>query len=101
MGSNPASSLAASAKVYSYLHSNLYRGRRPVSFRATWSWKPSRTRHVQGVTTHISTSKSNTDWTTDLKKNLDTRGLAPSLIRILFIILQTARAFIRFRITAC
>ena len=36
----------------------------------------------------------------DLKKNPDTRGLAPSLISILDIIRQMDRSFIRFRITS-
>ena len=55
---------------------------------------------MRGVTTHVYASKSNTDWTTSLKKKSDNRGLAPSLLRILDILRQTARAFVRFRITA-
>ena len=55
---------------------------------------------MQGLTTHVSAPKSNTGWKTDLKKNADTRGLAPSLLRIFFVFLQTACAFVRFRITA-
>ena len=38
-----------------------------------------------GVTTHVYAPKSNTDRTTDLKKDPDTRSLAPSLLRILYI----------------
>ena len=51
---------------------------------------------MHGVTTHISAPKSNTNWATDLKKNLDTRSLAPSLLRILGIFSQTIRALARF-----
>ena len=54
---------------------------------------------IQGLTTHVSAPKSNIDWTTDLKKNPDTRSLAPSLIRILDIFCQTVRAFVMFWIT--
>ena len=49
---------------------------------------------MQGVTTQVSALKSNTDCTTALNKNPDTRGLAPSLIGILNILLQTARAIL-------
>ena len=44
--------------------------------------------------------KSNTNLITHLKKNPDTFGLAPSLLRILTILLHTARAFSRFCITS-
>ena len=53
-----------------------------------------------GLATQVSAQNNNTDLTMALKKNLDTRGLAPSLIRILAILLQTTRAFTRYRITA-
>ena len=53
-----------------------------------------------GVTTHVYSPNINTDWTKDLEKNTDTCGLAPSLLRILVIILQTACDFVRLRITA-
>ena len=53
-----------------------------------------------GVTIHVSSLKSNTEWAMDLRKKPDTCGLAPSMLRILVIILQTARAFFKFWITA-
>ena len=52
-----------------------------------------------GVTNPVSAPKSNPYWTTDLKKNLDTRSLAPSLLRILIIRIHTAHDFPRFKIT--
>ena len=55
---------------------------------------------MQGVTTHVSSLKINTNWTTYLKKNPDTRSLAPSLLSILDIFCQTNRAFVKFHITA-
>ena len=64
IGLNPASSIAASTKVYSHLMSDLRHGRCRVSCLATWCWKPPRTCPMQGVTTHVSAPKSNTDWTT-------------------------------------
>ena len=45
---------------------------------------------MQGVTTQVSYPKSITACTTALKKNPDNRGAAPSLLRMHFIILQTA-----------
>ena len=50
---------------------------------------------MRGITTHSYAVKSNTDWTTALKKNLDTCCLDPSLIRILDILHQTAHDFVR------
>ena len=55
---------------------------------------------MRRVNTHVSAPKSNTKWTTALKKKTDTHGLTPSLLRILDIILQNSCAFFRFRITA-
>ena len=55
---------------------------------------------MMGVTTHISAPKSNTDCATALNKKPCNHGLAPSLHRILVILLQTADAFVRFRITS-
>ena len=52
------------------------------------------------VTTHVSAPNISTDWTTALKKNLDTRGYTPSLLMIIGILLHTALAFARFRTTA-
>ena len=52
-----------------------------------------------GVTTQDSASKSNTNWMMDLKKNPETRGLAPSLLSIFDILYNTVRAFTRLRTT--
>ena len=46
--SNPASNLAASTEVYSHFPTSLYIGSRPVSRRATWSWKNPRTCPIRG-----------------------------------------------------
>ena len=54
---------------------------------------------MRGVTTHIYAPKSNTNCTTALKKNPDTRVLSPSLIRMLVILLNTDCVFFRLRIT--
>ena len=53
-----------------------------------------------GLTTHVSTPKSNTDCMAALKKNPDTRRFTLSLLRILAILLQNDHAFVRFWITA-
>ena len=100
VGSKPTSYLAAPDEVYSHFPSILIYGSYPVSHHITWSWKNPRTRIMQGVTTHVSAPKSNTNWMMDLKKNTDTRSLALSLLSILNILCQTAQAFVRFRITA-
>ena len=86
--SNPASAISASTKVYSHFPSSLWCDIRRVSCRSTWSWKPPRNRPIWGLNIHVSAPKSNTDWTTDLKKNPDTHGLAPSLLKVLVIVLQ-------------
>ena len=52
------------------------------------------------VTTHVSALKSNTVFVTYLKKELETRGLAPYLFSILVVLLETARTFIRFQINS-
>ena len=44
---------------------------------------------MQGETTQVSASESRTACTTDLEKNPDTRGSAPSLMRILVILFHT------------
>ena len=98
--SNSTFTLSASAEFYYHLVSSLRRRSLPVSRRTTRSWKTPSTRPMQGVTTQVSTPKSNTNCTTSLKKNTDIRGLAPFLLRILFVLLQTACAFVRFRVTA-
>ena len=54
---------------------------------------------MQGVTTQASKPKSNTACTTDLKKNPDTRGSAPSMMRILVILFHTALARDKFLTT--
>ena len=92
--------LATPAKVYFHFPSILLCGSHPVSYHVTWYWKNPRTRLIQEVTTHISATKSNTNWMMDLKKNMDTRSLALSMLRILNILFQTAQAFVRFRITS-
>ena len=100
IGSNLASALDDSTEVYHHLSYSLRCGIRPVSRHATWSWKPPRNRPMQGVTTHVSAPKRNTNCKAALNKNTDTHGLTPSLLRILIIFLQTARDFFRLRITA-
>ena len=45
---------------------------------------------MQRVTTQVSNPKSSIAWTTTLKKNPETRGAAPSLLRIHVIFLQSA-----------
>ena len=96
INSNPASAPSAPSKVYSHFPSSLRHGSCPVSCHATWSWKLPRTFPMWGVTTHVSAPNNKTDWTTTLKKNPDTCGLAPSLLRIFDIICQTVRSFARF-----
>ena len=56
---------------------------------------------MQGVTTHVSSPKSNTDWTKYLNKNPDTCGLTPPLLSILDIIHQIICAIFMFQNTAC
>ena len=51
---------------------------------------------MQGLTTQVSDMKSNTTYTTDLKKNLDNCGSAPSLLRILVIFFHTALYWDKF-----
>ena len=55
---------------------------------------------MQGITTHVSALKRNTNWTTDLNKNTDTHSLVPSLLRILVVIRKIAHTFVRFWNTA-
>ena len=81
--------------MYSHLTSRLF-----TSSLSKWSWKTPRARPIWGVNTQLSASNSNTDWTTALKKNMNTRGLDPSLINILNILCHTIRAFKRFWTTA-
>ena len=100
IGSNLASTRAASSKVQANSPSNALCGSCPVSRRASWYWKPPRNRPMRGATTHVSSLKNNTDCTTTLKKNLDTCGCAPSLLRIIIILLHTNRALVILRITA-
>ena len=45
---------------------------------------------MQGVTTQVSAPNSIAAWSTVLKKNPDTRGSAPSLLRILVILFHTS-----------
>ena len=55
---------------------------------------------MRGVTIHVSALKISTDWTTASKKNMDTRGGAPSLMRILVNLCHTSRVFARFLTTS-
>ena len=55
---------------------------------------------MQGVTTQVSKMNSNTTCTTDLKKNLETRGSIPSLLSIIFILFHTSLAREKFLTTA-
>ena len=59
--SNPASALAASAKVYCHFPSSCRHRSCPVSRRSTWFWKLPSTCSIQGVTTHVSLPKISTD----------------------------------------
>ena len=45
---------------------------------------------MQGVTTQVSDPNSSTAYTTSLKKKPDTRGAAPSLLRMRAVLLQAA-----------
>ena len=91
---NPASYLAATAaaKVYSHFPSVLFCGICPISCRFTWSWNPPRDIPMRGMTKQVSDPKSNTACTTALKKNPDTHGSDPSLMRILVILFHTSLA---------
>ena len=53
-----------------------------------------------GLTTHVSNQKSSTAWTTALKKKPETRGAAPSLLRMRVILLQTDLARDKFLTTS-
>ena len=55
---------------------------------------------MRGVTTQVSAPKSSISCITALKKNPDTRGAAPSLLRISEILLQTFFAQAKFLTTA-
>ena len=55
---------------------------------------------MQGVTTHVSASKSSTACTTALKKNMETRGSSPYLLRILVILFHTALSLETFLTTS-
>ena len=97
--SNPTSSLAAAAEVYSHFTSVRLGGSLPLKRRATWSLNPPRTWPIRGVTTQVSAPKISTNWTTNLKKNQDTRSAALSLLRIIFNLCHTTRALVRFLTT--
>ena len=55
---------------------------------------------MRGVATQVSDTNSNTACTTALKKNPDTCGSAPSLLRILVILFHTSLACEKFLTTA-
>ena len=94
--SNPASALYASAKVFYHLLLRLCHGILFAIRLSTWYWNHIIYRNMWGVTTQDSVYKSNTYWTTDLKKNPETRGISPSLISTLDILCHTVRAFTIF-----
>ena len=89
---NHASSLDVADEVYVHLPSGVLHGSRTVNRLITWAWTPPRAFPMRGVTTQVSATKNSTTYTTALKKNLETRGAAPSLLRIRVILLQTALA---------
>ena len=79
VASNPASSLAAAAEVYYHFPTVHLRRSLPVKCHDTWFWNPPpRTQPMWGVANQVSVPKISTNWTTDLKKNPDTRGTTPS-----------------------
>ena len=86
---NPATSLAATAKVYLHFLSLVLRGSCPISCLVTWVQTPPGDLPMQGVTTQVYASKSSTAWITALKKNPDNQGADPSLLRMRDILLQT------------
>ena len=98
--SNSASSLAPSVKMFYHLPSDHLSGICPIRGRSTWSWKNPRTLPMRGLTTQVFSPKSNTDWTTALKKPWTPNALPPSLLRFFEILCHTYRAFFRFWITA-
>ena len=55
---------------------------------------------MRGVANQVSVPKISTDWTTNLKKNPDTRGATPSLLKIRVNLCHTTRASDRFLTTA-
>ena len=55
---------------------------------------------MRGVTTNVSEPKSKIACTTDLRKNTDTRGSAPSLLMILVIIFHTTLTRDKFLTTS-
>ena len=55
---------------------------------------------MQGVSTHVSDPKISTAWTTALKNNPDTLGLAPYCPRIFFSQAQLFCAFFGFPTTS-
>ena len=96
VASNPTSSLDAASEMYSHVPSFRRRVILPVNRLATWSWKLPSTHPIQGVATQVSATKISNNCTTSLKKNLDTCGVSPSLLRILVNRRHTAHAFSRF-----
>ena len=55
---------------------------------------------MQGMTTQVSKTKSNTACTTALNQNPDTRGFFPSLLRVIVILFHTALAHYLLLITS-
>ena len=61
IGSNPASDLAASNKVYSPFPYACCCGILPVRLLITWYYKPPKTQPILGVTNHIYAPNRKTD----------------------------------------
>ena len=89
---NPTSSLAVAADVYYHFPSVFHRRSHPISRRTTCSWNPPRNIPMQGMTIQIYAPNISTACTMDLNKNPDTRGSAPSLLRIIVILFHTTLA---------
>ena len=85
----PAASLATAAKFYFHVPSVFLHRSFPVSRLANWVRNPPRSVPMQGVNTQVSALKSSTACIADLKNNPETRGVAPSLLRICDILLHT------------
>ena len=97
---NPAASLTAAAKVYLHVLSVVLHGICPVSCLTIWVWNPPKVLPMRGVTTQVSAPKISTAWTTALKNNPDTQGVAPYLLRMREILLQTFFSRAKFLTTA-
>ena len=97
IGSNSSSALSDLAELYSqfFIPSSAVEAAQSVA-ASPGIGNPLRPVPCRGVTTHLSAPKNNTDWTTYLNKNPDTRGLFPSVLKIPYMLRQTVRAFSSF-----